>query len=155
MKLTKASEYGILTLLYLAKQPEGQLNDTARIAEVERIPLSFLIKLVPSLVKAGLIRSHRGANGGLELGRPAESITLRQVIEATEGEIAVNACTTSTPYDCFRLGCSIHVALKYAQDQFLKALDEWTLASLAQQEQHLTLAPEQVPSIPFEVTSAR
>jgi Rrf2 family protein len=147
MKLTKASEYGILTLLYLAKQPEGQLSDTARIAEVERIPLSFLIKLVPSLVKAGLIRSHRGANGGLELGRPAETVTLRQVIEATEGEIAVNDCTTSTPYECFRLGCAVHVALKNAQDQFLKALDECTLASLAQQEQ--------VPPVRFEILPVR
>jgi Rrf2 family protein len=147
MKLTKASEYGILTLLYLAKQPEGQLSDTAKIAEVERIPLSFLIKLVPSLVKAGLIRSHRGANGGLELGRPAETVTLRQVIEATEGEIAVNDCTTSAPYDCFRLGCAVHVALKKAQDQFLKALDECTLASLAQQEQ--------LPPVRLEVMPAR
>ncbi len=147
MKLTKASEYGILTLLYLAKQPEGQLSDTASIAEVERIPLSFLIKLVPALVKAGLIRSHRGANGGLELGRSAESVTLRQVIEATEGEIAVNDCTASAPFECFRMGCAVHIALKYAQDQFLKALDECTLASLAKQEQ--------LASVHFEVTTAR
>ena len=98
-------------------------------------------------MKAGLIRSHRGANGGLELGRPAESVTLRHVIEATEGEIAVNDCTTTAPYDCFRLGCAVHVALKNAQDQFLKALDECTLASLAQQEQR--------PEVRFEVTTSR
>jgi Rrf2 family protein len=130
MKLTKASEYGILTMLHLAKQPAGQLSDTARIAESQKIPTSFLVKLVPTLVKAGLVRSHRGSNGGLELARPAESITLRHIIEATEGEIAINDCTSSNPYACFRAGCAIQGALRVAQNQFLAALDGFTLAGL-------------------------
>ncbi|MNX97398.1 HTH-type transcriptional repressor NsrR [compost metagenome] len=134
MKLTKATEYGILTLLYLAKQPEGQLSDTARIAEVERIPPSFLGKLVPLLVKAGLVRSHRGSHGGIALGRPADTITLRQVVEATEGEIAVNDCTSSTPHACFRTGCAVQAALLAAQQQFMAALEAYTLEGLARQD---------------------
>ena len=134
MKLTKATEYGILTLLHLAKQPEGQLSDTARIAEVERIPPSFLSKLIPPLVKAGLVRSHRGSHGGLALARSPQDITLRQIVEATEGEIAVNDCTSSAPSDCYRVGCSIQSALKVAQEQFLLALEGFTLAELARKE---------------------
>ncbi|HEY9900748.1 MAG TPA: Rrf2 family transcriptional regulator [Pantanalinema sp.] len=134
MKLTKATEYGILTLLYLAKQPEGQLSDTARIAEVERIPSSFLGKLVPLLVKAGLVRSHRGSHGGIALGRPADTITLRQVVEATEGEIAVNDCTASTPHDCFRTSCAVQAALLAAQQQFMAALEAYTLEGLARRD---------------------
>lgn len=134
MKLTRATEYGILTLLHLAKQPEGQLSDTARIAEVERIPPSFLSKLIPPLVKAGLVRSHRGSHGGLQLGRDAKSITLREIVEATEGEIAVNECTSSAPSDCYRVGCSIQSALLVAQQQFLLALEGFTLAQLARED---------------------
>lgn len=134
MKLTKASEYGILTLVYLAKQPEGQLCDTARIAEVERIPVSFLGKLVPSLVKAGLVRSVRGSHGGIALARPAATITLRDVVEATEGEIVVNDCTSRSPYDCYRAGCSVQGALRLAQAEFLRALEGFNLAGLAEAE---------------------
>lgn len=131
MKLTKATEYGILTMIHLAKQPAGQLADTARIAEIERIPVAFLGKLVPSLVKAGLIRSQRGSHGGLELGRAASTITLRHIVEATEGEIAVNECTSSSPYACPRVGCALQAALRIAQEQFLASLDGFNLAYLA------------------------
>lgn len=147
MKLTKATEYGILTLLHLAKQPAGRLSDTAHIAEAERIPSSFLSKLIPSLVKAGLVRSHRGSHGGLELGRSAKVITLRQIVEATEGEIAVNECTAAAPSDCYRVGCSIQSALKVAQAQFLLALEGFTLAELAR-----TDAP---PAVRLELPLAR
>lgn len=134
MKLTKATEYGILTMIHLAKLPPGQLSDTARIAELERIPVAFLGKLVPTLVKAGLVRSQRGSHGGLELGRLATAITLRQIVEATEGEIAVNECTASAPYACHRSGCAVQGALRVAQEQFLASLDGFTLDVLAQQD---------------------
>ena len=134
MKLTKASEYGILTMVHLAKRPVGQLCDTARIADIERIPSSFLGKLVPLLVRAGLVRSQRGSHGGLELARSPETITLREIVEATEGEIAVNECTSSSPYACFRVGCAVKGALRHAQSRFLEALEEFTLADLARQD---------------------
>lgn len=136
MKLTKASEYGILTMVHLAKQPAGQLSDIARIAEDERIPASFLGKLVTTLVKAGLIRSQRGSQGGIELARPACEITLRHIIEATEGEIAVNDCTASSAYACFRSGCAVQGALRSAQRAFLEALEGFTLSGLAKMDRY-------------------
>lgn len=148
MKLTKASEYGILTMVHLAKQPAGQLVDIAHIAEIERIPSSFLGKLVTTLVKAGLIRSQRGSQGGLALARPAEAITLRHIIEATEGEIALNDCTSTTAYACFRSGCAVQNALRVAQSRFLEALDGFTLANLAQTDRFQPLSLESLGSRP-------
>lgn len=131
MKLTKATEYGILTMLSLAKAPAGQLLDSAGIAEREGIPPSFLSKLVPLLVRAGLVRSQRGSSGGIELARPAGAISLRAIVEAIEGEIVVNDCTGSQPYACFRSGCAIQGALQLAQGRYLQVLAGYDLASLA------------------------
>lgn len=131
MKLTKATEYGILTMLSLAKAPAGQLLDSAGIAEREGIPASFLSKLVPLLVRAGLVRSQRGSSGGIELARPADAITLRSIVEAIEGEIAVNDCTSKEPYACFRSGCAIQGALQVAQTRYLQVLAGYTLAGLS------------------------
>lgn len=141
MKLTKATEYGILTMLQLAKAPVGQLSDCAGIAEREGIPASFLSKLVPMLVRAGLVRSQRGSAGGIELARAPEGITLRAIVEAIEGEIVVNACTSGTAYACFRSGCAIQGALQAAQDRYLTALAGFTLAGLAAADRPLEAVP--------------
>jgi Rrf2 family protein len=55
-------------------------------------------KLVSRLTSAGLLRSVRGAGGGLQLARPAAAITLADIVEAVEGPIALTACVEGT--DC-------------------------------------------------------
>jgi Rrf2 family protein len=118
-------------MIYLAKQPAGKVSFTADIAEAEHIPPSFLVKVVPRLVKAGLVISRRGSSGGLELARAPESITLRQMVEAMEGEIASNVCTSTTQaFSCFRDGCSLRGAFYEAQRRYLEALEGVTLGQL-------------------------
>lgn len=56
------------------------------------IPQPFLAKLLSSLVKAGILNSTRGRNGGVSLGLPPERVTLAQVIRAIEGERFFEAC---------------------------------------------------------------
>lgn len=140
--ITRATEYACLAMLYLAKQPAGHVSFTAEIAEAEHIPPSFLVKVVPRLVKAGLVISRRGSSGGLELARPAATITLRQVLEAIEGELAANLCTSTQPYTCFRAGCALKGAFFEAQNQFLGALDGMTLDALVAQDTYGLDAPE-------------
>ena len=146
MTITRATEYACLTMLYLAKQPSGTLSFTAEIAEAEHIPPAFLVKVIPRLVKAGLVVSRRGSSGGVELARDPRTVTLRQVVEAMEGEILANVCTGTQPYQCHRLGCSLKGAFAKAQKQYLAALDSVTLSDLAGSE---------VPSLeaPFSVGS--
>ena len=129
--ITRATEYACLAMLYLAKQPHGKTSCTSEIASFEHIPPSFLAKVIPQLAKAGLVLSRRGPAGGLELARGPEAITLRQIVEAIEGEIAVNVCTGSQSYSCFRSGCSLKGAFANAQEKFLESLESTTLAQLA------------------------
>jgi Rrf2 family protein len=129
--ITRATEYACLAMLYLAKQPAGKISYTSEIAKVEHIPPSFLAKVVNQLAKAGLVISRRGPLGGLELGREASTISLREIVEVIEGEIAVNVCTSSQEYTCFRAGCSLKGAFQKAQLRFLESLESTNLATLA------------------------
>ncbi len=76
MKLTGGGEYGIRGMLYLAMQPPYAVALFSAISSSQQIPESYLSKILQSLTKAGLIRSHRGFKGGYSLGRPAEAITI-------------------------------------------------------------------------------
>lgn len=134
MKLTRATEYAMLTMVYLAKQTPGSMTLTADIADHEGIPNPFLVKVIPLLSKAGLVKTHRGSHGGLSLGRPLDSISLKDIVEAIEGQITINTCTGQDPLACTRSDCKLRGALRDAQDQFLHVLASYTLASFAQGE---------------------
>ena len=134
--ITRATEYACLAMLYLAKQPAGTSVNTADIAAGERIPPSFLAKVINQLAKGGLVISRRGPQGGLELARDPATISLRQVVEVIEGEVAVNVCTSSQEYTRFRSGCSLKSAFHEAQSAYLDRLEAVTLASLVRDDRY-------------------
>lgn len=142
--ITRATEYACLAMLYLAKQPRGASVNTADVARVEQIPPSFLAKVINQLAKAGLVVSRRGPQGGLLLARNPETVTLRQIVEAIEGELSVNLCTGSQDYACFRLGCSLKTAFSEAQRVYLDRLEAVTLAELVATDRYT--GDERVPS---------
>jgi Rrf2 family protein len=97
MQVTRAGEYAIIGLLYLAKQPTGRMIMIDEISETERIPKSFLAKIFQSLAKQGFVLSHRGAGGGFSLAKPAGEITLLQILNCVEGAFALQKCVTDDP----------------------------------------------------------
>jgi len=101
------------------------------IASAEGLPESYLAKIFQDLAKVGIIRSHRGAKGGFSLARPAGEITLRQIIEAIEGPIALSRCLAPSEGCEHKPECAIYCALSKAQEQLLTVLDGTTLQDLA------------------------
>ncbi|MDZ4815453.1 MAG: Rrf2 family transcriptional regulator [Verrucomicrobiota bacterium] len=101
MRVTQAGEYALLGVLYLARQPVGQLTMIDQISEAEKIPKSFLAKIFQSLTHAGLVKSRQGAKGGFALSRKAEDISVLNVLEAIEGKLALQRCLEEVP-DCER-----------------------------------------------------
>lgn len=97
MQVTRAGEYAIIGLLYLAKQPVERMVMIEEIGEAERIPKSFLAKIFQSLVKGGFVRSHRGAGGGFSLAKPAPEISLLQILNCVEGAFALQKCVSDDP----------------------------------------------------------
>ena len=95
MRLTRAGEYAVRCVLYLASQGQGTLVGRRVIAEYFDIPDKFLAKISQQLAKAGLIGIKQGARGGYVLLKKPADITMLEVVEAIIGEIALNDCVTS------------------------------------------------------------
>lgn len=106
MRLTKAGDYAMRGLIYLARQRRGEVVLVADIAAAMEVPDSFLAKIFQNLARAGLVRSTRGHGGGYSLARPASKITLLEVVECVEGPIVFNDCTDPLTADGEAVACT-------------------------------------------------
>jgi Rrf2 family protein len=130
MELTKAGDYGVFGVIYLAKQPRGKIVSLSEVSKAENIPEKFLAKIFQSLTRSGLIRSHRGAGGGFSLAKPANKITVKELLESIQGPIYFTKCLSNL-YDCDRKEiCKLRNLWKKAQDYSIKILTQKTLADL-------------------------
>jgi Rrf2 family protein len=131
LQLTRGGEYAIRAMTYLAYRPVGEISSLRDVGAEQDIPESFLAKIFQSLVHAGLVASQRGAHGGFSLARPPAEITVRDVVEAVDGPIALNGCDL-WPEDCRRSAdCRMHEVWVLAQQRMMDVLGEVTLAQLA------------------------
>lgn len=133
LQLTMAGEYSVRAMLHLAAQPRGRIVPTNEISEAWEIPKAFLRKIVQLLSKSGLILSHRGVGGGLELAKPAEEITLLEVVEASEGKLALNKCLLHAGLCTRDSWCAVLPVWAEAQEKVAETLRGKTLAELARQ----------------------
>jgi Rrf2 family protein len=96
LRFTSAADYATRAMIHLACLPEGSQALRDEIASAERIPSSFMAKILRSLVRAQLLRSARGVNGGFSLAKTPQDISLLEIIEAVEGPINLTDCSTDT-----------------------------------------------------------
>lgn len=92
MRLSNLADYAVVTMSAAARHCGGCRTSAGELAAETGLPVPTVQKLVTRLVAAGLLRSVRGAGGGLQLARPAAAITLADIVEAVEGPIALVAC---------------------------------------------------------------
>ena len=88
MRVSAKVDYALRASAELAAAPSGVPQKGDRIARAQKIPLKFLENILGDLRQAGLVRSQLGVEGGYWLARPAEEITLADVIRAVEGPLA-------------------------------------------------------------------
>lgn len=137
MQLTRAGEYAVRSLVYLATQEADNRVMASEVASAENIPVNFVRKILESLAKTGLVKSYRGAGGGFTLARNAGQITLRQVIEAIEGPFALNECLSMS--GCAKQPvCPVSQIWLEAQQAVEGVLDHYSLADIAQRQRALT-----------------
>ena len=87
MRFTTKTEYGIVCLIYLAKQSDIKLAaiPIKELAQVEHFSVTYTEKILQSLRAAGIVESHEGNHGGYALSRRPSQITLKEIVEALEG----------------------------------------------------------------------
>lgn len=134
MKLSTKARYGTRAMMDLAMHDNEEPVQLKEIAQRQRISLSYLEHLVTPLVAAGLVRSTRGARGGMVLARPPEQIRLSEIVEVLEGPLAIVDCLRSSR-SCPRSGmCAtqdVWGELKLAMDNILSST---TLKDLSERQ---------------------
>lgn len=134
MRLTRGAEYAVHALVHLARQGPRHVALTSEVARAERIPESFLAKIFKTLGAEGLVRSHQGRRGGIALAVPPETLTLRRVIEAVEGPLALNRCLVSGAACDDTPRCPLRNVLREAQEAMGRILESATIADLARED---------------------
>ncbi|MCT2557912.1 Rrf2 family transcriptional regulator [Tsuneonella sp. YG55] len=92
MRLSNLADYAVVTMSAAARHCGGGRTSAGELAVETGLPAPTVAKVVSKLTAAGLLRSVRGAHGGLQLARPAAAISLADIVEAVEGPIALAAC---------------------------------------------------------------
>ncbi|MDQ1289173.1 MAG: hypothetical protein QG622_2739 [Actinomycetota bacterium] len=88
MRISAKTDYAVRAAAQLAAAPEGQWVKTESVSNVQDIPLPFLLNILAELRTAGLVRSRRGVDGGYQLARPANELSVADIIRAVDGPLA-------------------------------------------------------------------
>ena len=134
MQITRQGDYGIRSVLFLARQPFKKISFVAEISEEYKIPRSFLAKILQKLVKAKIVRSYRGVKGGFSLAKQAKDISMLEVIEAIEGKIHLNVCLMDKRKCDFSKNCPVSPVWALVQERFTDVLKKTNFADLARQK---------------------
>ena len=94
LKLTKKADYALMAMKHLAERSSQGSLSAKDVADAYGIPSEALAKILQKLVKAGLLQSQRGTNGGYMLARAAHTISAFEVIQAIDGPLFITSCIT-------------------------------------------------------------
>ena len=137
MRITTQAEYGLICALHLARRTTDGPVTGREIATRERLPADYVEQIMLKLRRATIVTSTRGAHGGYRLARPAEEITVRDVISASEHSTFAVHCVTH-PVEAERCAeshdCSIRPVWVLLQRRIDEVLNSVRLSDLLMQE---------------------
>ena len=137
MRLTRQTNYAIRMMMYCAANP-AELSRVPEIARAYGVSELFLFKILHPLVDAGLMTTVRGRNGGGKLARPAEDVTLFDVVRVTEENFVMAECFENEAADCPLIdACALNAALRKALNAFFEVLAAHTIADLVRNKPHV------------------
>lgn len=150
MKISTRGEYGIRATLYIAMHGEERPVTSHEIAHHQAIPEPYLRQILALLSKDRLIQSNRGPQGGHTLGRPAESITLRDVLLTLEGHTTSIDQILSLPcaIDIGTEYCAIREVLLEVREAVEQILTRVTLGQLVERQRTILTQKINVPFFP-------
>ena len=99
-KLSKLTDYAVVVLAYLADDKMETPQSSAMIAKATSLPEPTVSKVLKLLAKSGLIESTRGTKGGYSILKPADSISISDIITAIEGPISLTSCVKEAEESC-------------------------------------------------------
>lgn len=134
MKLSQECQYALKAMGYLASLPAGAVMESRAVADGAGIARPFAAKILLQLRNAELVRSHRGRERGYELARPPSEISVRQVVEAIEGERVFERCVFWS-YACSEANpCLLHPVWKSVRPQVANLMERLSVADLGRSD---------------------
>ena len=130
LRISKLTDYATVLLGRLATDPARQYN-AAQLAELTRLAVPTVSKVLKQLHRRGLVTSVRGAHGGYRLAQPPEQITAAQILDALEGPVALIECARSTHHCGIESTCGVGHAWQRVNLAIRRSLQEITLLELA------------------------
>lgn len=127
MKYTKATNYALHTIVYMIEHAQSENLSLRTLADHFNISATYLSKILTQLVKAGLIESTSGVNGGYVLRKKIEDISFMDIINATEGTGALFQCNLQEDSKCL-----IHKVMAEAENVMEMYLQDKKLYEVAQ-----------------------
>ncbi len=134
LKLSKSTEYSILSLIYISNNENKMVINSRTISEQLNIPYDLLSKLLQKLAKGGIVKSKQGKFGGYTLHIPATKITVLLIVDALDEKVQIANCTfdSATEDDCGRINdCVIRSPFIDLQDRINNIFESLTIAQLA------------------------
>lgn len=131
LRMSKLTDYGTVVMTYLAREPQ-RLHAASEIATHVHVAVPTVSKILKSLAHTGLVVSSRGAKGGYSLARPADEISMAEVIDALEGPIALTECSSSVGMCVQETSCSIRTNWQKINNVIREALGDVTLAEMVE-----------------------
>jgi Rrf2 family protein len=118
--ISQTAEYALRAAVHLARStPQRRTGE--QISGTTGVPYAYLAKVMQALVRAGIVDSRRGRNGGFRLQRPNAEINILEIINAVDPLQRIESCPLDLPEHCDRL-CALHeridAALKASEDAF-------------------------------------
>ena len=130
LRISKLTDYGTVVLGHLA-QSDSALVSAADVASATGLGLATVSKVLKSLLKAGLVMSSRGSQGGYRLARTPATISATDVIDALEGPVSITECSGHDSQCGMEDICSVGGAWQRVNLAIRRALDDISLADLA------------------------
>jgi FeS assembly SUF system regulator len=149
LRISKLTDYGTLILAELPLTGGG-LASAGQVAGSTRLAQPTVSKLLKAMVRAGLVVSTRGAQGGYALARPARDISAADIIDALEGPLAITECSAAAGHCCLESICRVGHAWQKINLGIRKALAQVSLADLQSEGE-----PLPTPDLRHAVTGHR
>ena len=131
LRFSKKADYALIALMDLASHSAGVSSSAREIALRYDVPVELMAKVLQRLVKIGLVASQHGTRGGYYLAKPAERISVADVIEAIDGPVLVTACSDEDETCDQYNKCNIRDPLWRLKDRIVQSLASFTVEELA------------------------
>lgn len=133
MRYSQSTELALDSLFFMAAHPQTADFSVEEVAQAQHVSASYLAKVFQQLVKAGLLRSHRGAKGGYALSRPLSQVTLRDIVVVFEGSSPLYDCNAHARPCELGPKCLIKAAFAEAERRMHEVLAQVSLQDIVTQ----------------------